>query len=82
MVTVCAAGRAGAVQLHQADAPPAWPAWSGSPASLLAPWFEPVAVTALPVSGMRLTKASLIVLPASTASDTSRPMPLNCTVPE
>jgi hypothetical protein len=32
----------GAVQTHQMDLPPVFPAWLGSPASLVAPTFEPV----------------------------------------
>ena len=32
------------VQLYQIDAPPASPAWSGSPGSFVAPAFEPTNV--------------------------------------
>jgi hypothetical protein len=35
---------AGATQRYQIEAPPLFPAWFGSPASLVAPAFDPVAV--------------------------------------
>src|SRR5262249_12204202 len=48
----------GAVQLHQTDCPPEFPAWSGSPGSLVALMFELVAVMLVPVRMMRLAKRS------------------------
>jgi hypothetical protein len=39
---------AGAVHCHHTDAPPAFPPWLGSPASLFAPALVPVTVALLP----------------------------------
>jgi hypothetical protein len=48
---------AGAVQDHHADAPPAFPAMGGSPASLVAPVLYPVTVTAEPLITIALAKS-------------------------
>src|SRR3954468_7786823 len=48
----------GAVQVNQTDAPPALPAWSGSPASLVAPALEPDALPEAPLSAWPEAKAS------------------------
>jgi hypothetical protein len=39
----------GAVHAYQIEAPPAFPAWLGSPVSFVAPTFDPVAVPLAPV---------------------------------
>ena len=49
---------AGAVQNHQTEAPPAFPAFGGSPDSLVAPTFEPVTVTDEPLSTVALANMS------------------------
>ena len=43
-MSIVAVPLAGAVQRYQIEAPPALPAWFGSPGSFVAPTFEPVAV--------------------------------------
>jgi hypothetical protein len=65
----------GAVQRYQIDAPPALPAWLGSPDSLVAPAFEPVAVPLAPETTCALAKLSFAgaaVLFASTADAQAR----------
>ncbi len=47
-----------AVQRYHTDAPPELPAWLGSPASLLAPTFEPFAVPVAPASVWALANMS------------------------
>ena len=42
-VSIVTVPPAGAAQVHHSDAPPASPAWSGSPGSLPAPALVPVA---------------------------------------
>ncbi len=62
----------GAVQEYQIDAPPAFPAWFGSPVSLVAPTLEPMAVPARPESGGAEAKASVpahVVAPFVTRTD-------------
>ena len=49
---------AGAVQDHHTEAPPELPAIGGSPASLVAPTFEPPTVIAEPPSTVALAKLS------------------------
>ena len=47
-----------AVQRYQRDAPPLLLAWLGSPVSLVAPTFEPVAVPVAPVIACAFAKLS------------------------
>ena len=49
----------GAVHVHQTEWPPMFPAWFGSPASLVAPTFEPATLTVDPTIPERFTKSSL-----------------------
>ena len=42
-MSIVAVPLAGAVHANQTEAPPALPAWFGSPGSFVAPTFEPVA---------------------------------------
>ena len=50
----------GAVHDHHTDLPPVKPAWFGSPASLVAPTFVPVAVTVAPLTTIAFAKLSLL----------------------
>ena len=50
---------ASGAQRYQTDAPPASPAWLGSPASLVAPWLVPASVIGrAPESSLELAKSS------------------------
>src|SRR5438105_3169238 len=57
-VSTVAVPLAGAVQRYQTEAPPALPAWLGSPDSFAAPAFEPVTVPLAPEIACAFAKLS------------------------
>ena len=59
MVSTIAGVPLGAVQTYHTECPPALPAWFGSPASLVAPTFEPLTLAELPDKPPASTKLSL-----------------------
>src|SRR6266542_499919 len=59
IVSNCQVPAAGAAHRYQVDLPPGFEAWSGSPASLVAPRLLPLTVPAFPVMTSALARLSL-----------------------
>ena len=64
------------VQRYQMEAPPALPAWLGSPGSLVAPAFDPFAVPDVPETTCALAKLSLTGAAAWLQSRVTKPVAL------